>query len=80
MPSKPSLAELFATEPLPLKGPRCTVGIFLTTLSADDLASVLIAMTGPLSHATIARVITKYGTKMSGVTVARHRKHLCSCE
>jgi hypothetical protein len=78
-----SFAELATTGPrVTLKGPRCTVGIFLESLppAEEDGLGILLAPDSGWESEAIAREITARGPSVKGQTVARHRRGGCSCE
>jgi hypothetical protein len=78
-----SFAELALTGPgTGRTGPSCTVGIFLESLPAveeEGLGAMLASDSGWQSEA-IAKEIQAVGTRITGTTVARHRRGGCSCE
>ena len=64
------------------KGPRCTVGTFLETLPAveEEGLGVMLAPESGWESEAIAKEIQAAGTRVTGTTVARHRRGGCSCE
>lgn len=64
------------------KGPVCAVGLALEILTDDRLEKAQAALKAThLQHKRIADVITEWaGIKVTPESVARHRRHDCSCD
>jgi len=70
------LAEARNTGP----GGKCSIGILLTSLDEADQKALRTALDSDLHGEQIATAIRSEGHKMSGGTVQRHRKKMCSCD
>ncbi|MER7937930.1 MULTISPECIES: hypothetical protein [unclassified Streptomyces] len=69
-----ALAQLM-TEPAPLRGARCTVGVILTALddgTATKLTELMEAES--VTSTRIADVLTSNGHPVQAPSVARHRR------
>lgn len=81
------LAAVFSAQPNRVPGPKCSIGILLTTLDAED-AKALKAALEPNSGwkgSEIADALLTEGHKVNGRvlrghTIQRHRNQDCSCE
>jgi hypothetical protein len=80
------LSEFDAAAAASARGPRCTLCILLDpaheNLAPERITSLQAALAtdyrgGGYSHATIAKVLETWGTKISGDTIGRHRRGLC---
>lgn len=62
------------------RGPRCSFGLIVDTLTPDDLAVLAAAMADPMVTASrIADVLNDEGHDVSSFTVNRHRRGGCRC-
>ena len=64
----------------PKVGGRCSIPMFLDSLSDKDRADVEAALADPTIAATaIAKVLQARGHNMSASTLQRHRRGACLC-
>jgi hypothetical protein len=70
-----TLGELLARPPVQ-RGPRCTIGNILASLTTGDRETLIKAIDDPLmSIATVARALTDYlDRRVSADAVSRHRR------
>lgn len=63
------------------KGPVCSAGAWLATLTAKERAEVIEALDDPRpTHAALARVIKARWPEAPGADpITRHRKQECAC-
>lgn len=60
------------------KGPRCSLCVFIESLSKDDAQALAQAFDDPsFPHTAISRAIAASGGKINPSTVARHRRGEC---
>ncbi|MFK0295644.1 hypothetical protein ACIQU6_34970 [Streptomyces sp. NPDC090442] len=63
------------TAPAARKGPPCSVGSVLASVSAETAATLLrILDTRTISSTAIAEVLSQHGKAITSSTVARHRR------
>jgi hypothetical protein len=74
-----NLTEALSNERAELrKGPRCSLCVFIESLSKDDAQALLSAFDDPsFPHTAISRAIAASGGKINPSTVARHRRGEC---
>ena len=62
------------------KGPTCTVPIVLASLSTEDAADLVAAMSDQtITAAAIERVLRRRSVQLAQGTIARHRRGSCLC-
>lgn len=79
-PGVASLLDDLAAPAPTRKGPTCTVGRLLTTLSPIERDRLQAALDDPdWTSAHLTRVLGKHGTRMAPQTIQRHRRGECLC-
>jgi hypothetical protein len=79
MGARPSLDE-FEAENTGSRGTPCTIATVIETLDVEHAQRLQSALDAKhIQHAAIARVLTKWGHRVTAATVGRHRRQLCRC-
>lgn len=81
MGSKPSiLDELHTIQATKMRGARCSIGIHLNVMKADEKESFIAAMEDQfIDSTTISVWLDQKGYKVPRHTIARHRRKECQC-
>lgn len=76
-----ALSDAIAAELHAMPGPKCSIRTVLTKLNPEDHTELTQALqTDHIPSAAIARALKAEGHNIGESTVARHRKHGCSCD
>lgn len=76
----PDLTEFYDPAVNPNRGSKCGVLLAFNAVTdeqADKLRAALASEAIP--HATVARVVTGWGCRLTAESVSRHRKKECAC-
>ena len=74
------LADKFMQAKTVRKGPLCTVGAMLSSMTPEDRDAVNQALNTPMvTSRTIWRVLVEEGYNISDTPIARHRRGMCLC-
>jgi hypothetical protein len=76
-----NLAAALSAQANRTPGPRCSVGVLLTTLDTNDTKALLaaLALDSGIKGSEIAKALRDEGHHMKGHTVQRHRNGECGC-
>ena len=70
---------LAAATELP-KGPPCSVRSTLDSMDTESRSDLAAALADPaVPSSSISRALSAIGPKVSGQTISRHRRSICSC-
>lgn len=61
------------------KGPRCSVGILIQTLTEAEQAEVAEALASNVESSGLARAMAARGWEVRAGNLARHRAGECAC-
>jgi hypothetical protein len=76
-----NLKDALAEEKDLARGPQCTVGQILSSMSEDDRATLQQAFINrSVTWATLSRALSKVGAKASTAALSRHARRNCICE
>ena len=75
-----TLAAKLAETKNPRRGGACSVTQLITNLDDVDGQALRNVLEGDLEGETIAAVLRSEGHHISGYTIQRHRRGMCSCE
>lgn len=76
-----NLAAALTAQSTRTRGPRCSLGVLITTLDDTDRKALIAALdpNSGVEGSVIASALSLEGHKIKGHTVRRHRNGECGC-
>jgi hypothetical protein len=75
-----ALGDKFTQAKTTRKGPPCSVGVLLSSMTKDDREALIAALADPsIESRTIWRVLIDEGHEISDTPIGRHRNGVCQC-